>query len=70
MGLLPAMDLCIFMENATCTTMDFCSATFYIFILQQTDSKYHDARMDVITTYLCFVKGLKEGLIDLEKISH
>ena len=36
MGLLPAMDLCIFMENAACNIMDFCSATFYIFILQQT----------------------------------
>jgi hypothetical protein len=40
MGLLPAMDLCIFMENAACNIMDFCSATFYIFILQQTLTTY------------------------------
>jgi len=28
------------------------------------DAGFHDARMDVVTTYCCFLKGIEEGYID------
>ena len=45
------MDFCNIVHFPTCNTMDFCFATFYIFILQQT----------ILDTLICSIEAVEKG---------